>query len=504
MALGMIKDAFREGLQLTSREWKGIFREFLKVNAFALLVVLFSVIAGGAMIYFGMSGGAEIASISGAILIIVLFLLVSSAASSISYNIIEEKISGAGHDIWGDFVKNLLPVSAYTIILWLAIGIFAFLPTLVLGFLGSSGFVSEIALGLASQIYYYIALFLIGFVLQFSLFELVVARAAVLQSMGKSVRRALCFRHTGCFHGRQAYHHPPDKLLLLEDGAGSLRESYLYCYCISINVENRKIDAGTHAEKETSLRHANVPKRKNPFWARVALAASLALSPLAGCSRSFYSRAPESVVFNQNNRINLSARELGFVRGQTTPTDAEYEMERRGLTHIAKDTNVTGSTRIDVLTADYQHSVHIFVGGKYETGVELDIERGEYPHRYVLRVANIPGDGFLIMVLIRDAIEIEPTRIEMIRFENGTIGERITADLSGLENEHNGLERPLFVGYDLWLGIKYNARDREGVPWENGYIVKWENGGMVIRPVPFIELMQCSCVSDWAAGDEEE
>ena len=187
MGLQMIRDAFRNGLQLTSREWKGIFREFLTVNAFALLIVLFSVIVGGAMIYFGMDSGTEIASVFGGILIIVLFLLVSSAASSISYNIIEEKISGIRHDIWGDFRKNLLPVSAYTIILWLGIGIFAFLPTWVLGFLGSGGFVSEIALVLATQFYYYLALFLIGFVLQFSLFELVVARAAVLQSMGKSV-----------------------------------------------------------------------------------------------------------------------------------------------------------------------------------------------------------------------------------------------------------------------------------------------------------------------------
>jgi len=187
MGLGMIRDAFLKGLQLTSREWKGIFREFLAVNAFALLILLFSVIAGGAMIFFGMNGGAEMASISGAIIIIVLFLLVSSAASSISYNIIEERISGLKHDIWGDFRKNLLPVSAYTIILWLTIGIFAFLPTFVLGLLESGSFVSEIALGLASQIYYYLALFLIGFVLQFSLFELVIAKAAVLQSMGKSV-----------------------------------------------------------------------------------------------------------------------------------------------------------------------------------------------------------------------------------------------------------------------------------------------------------------------------
>lgn len=264
-------------------------------------------------------------------------------------------------------------------------------------------------------------------------------------------------------------------------------------------MENRKIDA----EKEASPRQAHMPKRKNPFWARVALVASLAFSTIAGC-RGLYSRPTESVVFNQNNRVNLSAQELGFVRGETTLLDAEYGMGRRGLTHIAKDTNVTGDKRIDALTADFQHSVHIFVDGKYERSLELEIAQGEFPHRYALRVANIPGDGFLVMVLIRDAIEVEPTRLFMAPYSNGEFGEPLRADLTELENEHNGLERPLFVGYDLGFGITFIARDREGVPWENGYIIKWEGGRITKRPVSFMELMQCSCVSDWAASDEEE
>lgn len=192
------------------------------------------------------------------------------------------------------------------------------------------------------------------------------------------------------------------------------------------------------------------------------------------------------------------------MRGQTTYVDAEYEMEARGLTHIAKDANVTGDTRIDVLTADYQHSLHIFVDGKYETSVELGIAQGEYPHRYALRVANIPEDGFLIMALIRDAIGVEPTRLFMVPYSNGEFGEPRTEDLSRLERENNGLQRPLFVGYDLGFGITFIARDRDGVPWENGYIIKWEDGRITRSPVPFSKLMECSCVSDWAASDEEE
>lgn len=268
-------------------------------------------------------------------------------------------------------------------------------------------------------------------------------------------------------------------------------------------MENRRIDAEVHG-KEAQNRPAHAPKRKNLFWARVVLVASLALSTIAGCSRRYYSREPEAVIFNDANRRDLSAQELGLVRGQTKILDAEYAMERRGLTHIAKDTNITGDTRIEALTADYQHSVHVFVNGKYEASLDLGIEVGEYPHRYAVRVANIPGDGFMVIALIRDAVGIEPTRLVMVPYSGGEFGEPHREDLTGLERENGGLERSLFVGYDLGEGITFIARDSNGIPWENGYIIKWEDGRITKGAIPFAELMQCSCVSDWAASEGEE
>lgn len=259
-------------------------------------------------------------------------------------------------------------------------------------------------------------------------------------------------------------------------------------------MKNSRIDTNADAAP---------PTRREFLRAGAALLAGAALAPLAGC-RDFYARAPESILINQHNRNSLSAQELGFVRGRTTYVDAEYEMEERGLTNIAKDANITGSTRIDVLTADYQHSVHIFVDGKYETSVELGIAQGEYPHRYALRVANIPEDGFMIMALVRDAMGAGPTRLRMICFDNGAVGESTTIDLTETERENNGLARPLFVGYDLGFGITFIARDKNGVPWENGYIIRWEGGRLIKDPVPFLQLMQCDCVSDWASGNEEE
>ncbi|MEW5996422.1 MAG: hypothetical protein AB1657_02390 [Candidatus Micrarchaeota archaeon] len=201
--LNMITEAFRRGFSLTGAHWKGILREFLKVNALAFAFVAVSVIAGFLVITAGAGAGEPIAAVAAGAFAMLVFVLVSAAASSVSYNIIDEEISGARHEVLGDFGKNLLPVAAYTTILWLIIGIFVFLPSLVARVLGetSGNVLASIALSLASQFYYYAALFVIGFVLQFALFELVVARAAVVRSIENSagiVKRTLL--ETFLFH----------------------------------------------------------------------------------------------------------------------------------------------------------------------------------------------------------------------------------------------------------------------------------------------------------------
>ncbi len=191
MELGIIMDAFRDGLSLTRSGWRTLFMELMKVNALSILVVALAVAAGAYITVLGMGGGdsGAWAAIAGAVLIMLIFVLVATAASSVSYNIVDGATRKARHDIIKDFMQNLLPVSGYSIILWLAMGIFAIFPSMLLEMAGDSlgSGISYLLARLASQIYYYAAIFIIGFVFQFSLFELVVKRAGVLPSFGNSV-----------------------------------------------------------------------------------------------------------------------------------------------------------------------------------------------------------------------------------------------------------------------------------------------------------------------------
>lgn len=189
--LDMIMDAFKNGLSLTRSGWRELFTELMKVNALSMLVVALSVAAGAWIMAFGMGGssGAWMA-VAGAVLVILVFMLVAAAASSVSYNIVDGVAGKARQGITKGFLQNLVPVFAYSIILWLAMGAFAILPSVLLEMAGEglgSG-ISQLLARLASQAYYYAAIFIIGFVFQFSLFELVVKRSGVLPSFGNSVR----------------------------------------------------------------------------------------------------------------------------------------------------------------------------------------------------------------------------------------------------------------------------------------------------------------------------
>lgn len=188
---GMILDAFRKGLSLSGSKWRTIFQELMKVNALSIIIVAVAVAIGAAFMLMGLRtdpSGIWI-SVAAAVFMIMVFVLVATAASSVSNNIIDGIVSGLEYGIIRDFKRNLLPVSAYSIILWLMMGIFAILPSSLVNMAGESigSPLSYILARMASEIYYYAALFVIGFVFQFSLFELVVKRAGVLPSFGNSV-----------------------------------------------------------------------------------------------------------------------------------------------------------------------------------------------------------------------------------------------------------------------------------------------------------------------------
>lgn len=245
--------------------------------------------------------------------------------------------------------------------------------------------------------------------------------------------------------------------------------------------------------------------------AGVVFASSLLLTESnQGCTRELFARAPETVVYLENNHTNLSAQDLGFRQGETTPEEAAGIMRNRGLTHVVLDTNThLNDGNLSALSADYQHSIHLFRDGRYDQGVELDIARGEQPHRYALRVADY-GNKKMIMVLIRDALMdldgfgMEAPRLALVPYKDGVVGEVKYSQLRELERQQGGMQYPLFVGYDLDGGITFIARDTRGLPWDEGYIITWDGGRLRGRPVAFFELMQCDCVGEWARqGDAD-
>lgn len=249
-----------------------------------------------------------------------------------------------------------------------------------------------------------------------------------------------------------------------------------------------------------SRRKAESPERmgRREFLRTVAGAAgALALSGTA-CTRSYFMRPPESVLELGNAFDDISAEALGFIRGGTTAEEAVRAMDRRGLTNIARNSNVPQhGMSIEAITADFQHCIHLFRDRKYEQSVRLEIGAAELPQRYLLRVADY-GDGKMIVALIRDSAGGSGPRLALTPYSDGQVGTPSYHGLSELERRHGGMQYPVFVGYDLQFGITFIARDEQGVPWENGYVISWDGRRLAMRPVPFYDLMQCDCIRTWA------
>ncbi|MEW6035888.1 MAG: hypothetical protein AB1529_04705 [Candidatus Micrarchaeota archaeon] len=236
--------------------------------------------------------------------------------------------------------------------------------------------------------------------------------------------------------------------------------------------------------------------------ARILAAAVIAASlSFSACGRGYYAREPESVIYNENNRTELSAEQLGFARGATMPEEAAQMMRSRGLTHVVENTNVSGASgSVGALIADYQAVLHIFRNRRYEQSIRLDMTPGELPYGYALRVADT-GDGRkVIMALIRDAAGTGNARMALVPYAEGRAGEPVYVDMGAMVRRHEGMQFPLFVGYDLVQGVTFIARDRNGIPWENGYLLTWDGTGLRSSPVPFDTLMGCDCVRGWAEG----
>ncbi len=182
--LNLVSNAFKGGFSIITGSWRELFRENMKVILLGLLFALVAALLLGipSAVAAGMLLGAEAGMWAGALIGIFAGVLVYSGAISATYNVVDEVAGKARHSALGNLKRNMLPVVVYTLILLALIYGIGYSPRLVLLLAGIQNF----ALNIVLDIYETAVSFVIGFLLLFALFELVVGRAGVLQCMGRS------------------------------------------------------------------------------------------------------------------------------------------------------------------------------------------------------------------------------------------------------------------------------------------------------------------------------
>ncbi len=70
-------------------------------------------------------------------------------------------------------------------------------------------------------------------------------------------------------------------------------------------------------------------------------------------------------------------------------------------------------------------------------------------------------------------------------------------DISSIVEEEGGLFDPLLIGRDLATGILFTARTRDGVPWENTYLLRFTDGLPGFQVIERSRMDACQCYLDW-------
>jgi len=206
------------------------------------------------------------------------------------------------------------------------------------------------------------------------------------------------------------------------------------------------------------------------------------------------------------NANDLSARELGFSKGETTTQSALEIMQKKELTGIIKDTaSFESGVHLDFITADYQSRIHLFKNLKYARSIDFRSD-AVLPYGYAVRAASVENRVYLL-VLYRDAFAMTNQKIaaaaptvSVLRFDEASFNEEGKISLKAIEEANEGLTRPVFVGYDLSQGVLLVARNSEGEIWTHGYFFKLKDNALQLDPVPIDQAAQCSCVQKYLTG----
>ncbi len=188
-------DNVKKGLDFSFKNYRKFFPEMLKVTVLSAGIVFGAVIIIALLFYavFATGSGLEqtwltiAVLIAFAIIVILAMTFTSSAVESVVYNIMDRW--GKKTRIIPNFKKNFKPIFFYTLAL-IAINIVVFIPVIIIAIAiavgGVESALSSIFGELFIRIYQFVAGMIVAFILQFALFELIIARTGVIASIKKS------------------------------------------------------------------------------------------------------------------------------------------------------------------------------------------------------------------------------------------------------------------------------------------------------------------------------
>ncbi len=191
----------KKGVEFSLKNYRKFFPEMFKVTALAAGIVLAMVVLLALMFYlaFEMAGIEQIVGIlllllAFAIIAVIVMAFITSAVNSVVYNIMDGW--GKKTPIIANFRENFKPVFFYMLALF-AINLIAFIPIIILtaafvlgGVMAEQAEVAyvfgQLMVNMLSRLYQFVVGTILAFILQFAMFELIIARTGVINSIKKS------------------------------------------------------------------------------------------------------------------------------------------------------------------------------------------------------------------------------------------------------------------------------------------------------------------------------
>lgn len=189
-------DCAKKGYELIKKSAQPLFIDLLKVNALGTVMSMAGILIAGLLLF--MLAGAWVSAqltqasptapdgtvyfvLAVSLVVLLAGSLLSRAATAVSYNIVENTTKGRRTGIMEQFMKNLVPVSVLSIIVWIVMLVLA-LPLILSIQMGEAAAGATCVFGLVSTV----LLLLFGFFTQFAIFEVVLGGRNAVEAIKRS------------------------------------------------------------------------------------------------------------------------------------------------------------------------------------------------------------------------------------------------------------------------------------------------------------------------------